>query len=82
MNFGYLILFIGLECLLSFALAWWLVRRSKHMSRRKLLLIAPLPVPALIFALGIYVIVNVSSLSREECGVDACGFAIAGIIVA
>ena len=80
-GFSYLAIFFAVVCLLSFGLAWLLARKANRLSRRKVLLLAPLPLPAIVFALGAYVIINVSMTSKEYCGIDACGMAIAGVIV-
>ena len=81
MNVGYLVIFFAIVSLMSFGLAWWLAKRARRLSRRKILLLAPLPLPAIILILGLYIITNVSMTSAEACGIDACGMAIAGVFV-
>ena len=80
-DLSYLVIFLAVVCLLSFGLAWWLAKRSRRLTRRRILLLAPLPLPAVVFALGIYIMIDVSMTPAEVCGVDACGMAIAGVIV-
>jgi len=80
-DLSYLAIFFAIVCLLSFGLAWLLIKKAPRLSRRQILLLSPLPVPAIVVALGVYLIVDVSMTPAGECGVDACGFAIAGAIV-
>ena len=47
-----------------------------HWSRRRAVLLAALPVPAIVWILCLYLFVLSASASKEECGVDACGMMI------
>lgn len=46
-------------------------------SSARIACVAAMPIPALIVAPCIYLIVNASTASKAQCGVDACGMAIA-----
>ena len=81
-DLGYLLIFLAVVAVLSFGAAWLLVRKASKLSRRQILLIAPLPVPALVMGLCFYVTIDAYSATAEECGVDACGMAIAAAFVA
>src|SRR3954451_3765073 len=54
-----------------------LLGRFTHWSKRRVLWSSALPIPTLAVALGIYILVDAMTSSREECGVDACGMAAA-----
>ena len=57
-----------------------LLGRFTRWSEGTILWASALPIPALSVGLCIYIIVDAVTSSREECGVDACGMAMAAAI--
>ena len=70
------LLAIAVVALCSFALAWLFGRFTKS-SKRRAVAFSAVPLPAVGLLLSLWVIVDASTASREKCGVDACGMAIA-----
>ncbi len=70
------------QIVLSGLVTWWLARRAVVSERRpnKPWRIA-LPIPVIIWAFCAYIFVDASTASQEECGVDACGMAIAAAMM-
>lgn len=63
-----------LSVLLAHGLGAW----KAGWSRRRLALLSAAPVPLLILLLAGFTFVRALTATREQCGVDACGFAMAG----
>lgn len=68
----FLLFGIGLAMLLGFCLG----RRRPHWERRRIILFASLPFPALIAIPSLFLIVTTLLTPSSECGTDACGVAI------
>lgn len=68
-----------LESILAIVLTVMLARHGWPKAR--IIYVAASPVPAIIIALCIYVFVDAATASKESCGVDACGMAMAAAIV-
>ena len=77
----YLLLFFAIASGISFGLAWLLTKTSERLSRRRILLLAALPVPGILIGLAVYMGVRVSMLTAEECGVDACAYTMIGVVM-
>ena len=56
-------------------LTWLFIKIRPTWSRRRVSLMAALPVPLLMWSLCTFLFVDAMSASKEECGVDACGMA-------
>src|SRR5688500_1922778 len=69
--------FIVAEGVLAVLIAYALGRFRPQWPRRRVLGVAALPIPIVIWVLSISVFVSASTASKEECGVDACGMAVA-----
>jgi hypothetical protein len=70
------LLAVALVALSAFSLAWLFGRFTKS-SRRRAVAFSAAPIPVVGLLLSIWVIVDAAISSAEECGVDACGMAIA-----
>jgi hypothetical protein len=68
----FLLFGIGLPMLLGFCLGRW----RSHWERRRMILFASLPFPALIAIPSLFLIVTTLLKPSSECGTDACGVAI------
>lgn len=70
------------QIVLSSFVTWWLARRASGSERRpnRPWRIA-LPIPVIIWAFCVYIFIDASTASQEECGVDACGMAIAAAMM-
>jgi hypothetical protein len=68
----FLLFGIGLPMLLGFCLGRW----RPHWERRRIILFASLPFPALIAIPSLFLIVTTLLTPSSECGTDACGVAI------
>ena len=79
-DLGYLLTFVAAVGALTAGITWWLVTKMPRLSRRRIVAIAPLPLPALLSLLCLYVAIDAASASAEECGVDACGMAIGAAV--
>jgi hypothetical protein len=75
---GYLASFMAVVGTLSAGIAWLLATKWPSLSRRRIVAIAPLPLPAMLILLCVIVAIDAARASAEECGVDACGMAMAG----
>ena len=73
----YLIVLLLVVGGISYATALKMAAKPQPMSRRRIVLIAPLPIPAVLIGLCVYVATNALAATAKECGVDACGMAIA-----
>lgn len=67
-------------------LPFFLDRALPRWSKRRIVLLSALLVPALIIGTSVFLFADAALSSREQCGVDACGMmmaaAIYGLIVA
>ena len=70
------LLAIAVIALCSFALAG-LLGRFTSSSHKRAALLSAVPIPGVGLLLAVWAIVDASTSSREECGVDACGMTIA-----
>jgi membrane associated rhomboid family serine protease len=69
-------LFFLLLCAVMSALGTWSFnRRQYRWSDQKLVLIAALPVPALLTVLSVFILVRALMASKAACGVDVCAMA-------
>ena len=73
----YLIVLLLVVGAISYDAARRLALRPRPMSRRRIILVAPLPIPAILIGLCTYVSIDAFTAPAEECGVDACGMAAA-----
>jgi ABC-type tungstate transport system substrate-binding protein len=80
-DIGYLAIFLVFAAIIAFSVAWSLAKWAQRLSRRRILLIASLSVPTVLIGLSIYSFVMVSTMTAEQCGVDACGYAILGATI-
>jgi hypothetical protein len=60
-------------------LAWAMIRRGWPKSRT--IYVAASPVPGIVIALCLYVFIGAAMASKESCGVDACGMAMAAAVI-
>ena len=65
------------EVLFAGIAAWLLAARRPQWSHGRVVLVSALPIPLIIWGFCVYIIVDASMASAKECGVDACGMAIA-----
>ena len=78
----YVVAVIILELVLSVGLtAGWLARYETRKSPQRIAWLAALPLPSLIWLLCIYLFVDATLASQEECGVDVCGMAMAAAMI-
>jgi len=75
-----LLLVIAVQLVMSFLGGYFLPQRRPGWSRAKVGLVAALPIPLILWGLSAYVVASVMMTSREDCGVDACGMAMAAAI--
>ena len=66
------------QCILAAVVALVLARTLPAWSRRRIVIISPLPLPLVILGVCAFVFGNAAFAPKEECGVDACGMAMAG----
>ena len=71
---------IAIVAAVSLLLAFILGRRTSW-SERRIVRVAALPIPTIVVALAIYILIDAYTATREECGVDACGMAAAGAMM-
>jgi hypothetical protein len=71
------VLIIALTGLPSGALAMALTNYKPNWPKKRVILLAALPLPLLLWILSRVVVMNAMTASQEECGVDACGMAAA-----
>jgi hypothetical protein len=60
----------------ALALATFIADRRPIWRHRKISLLSASPLPSLLAALCLFLIVDAATSSKAECGVDACGMAI------
>ena len=70
---------IALEALLAATGAWILRRRG--WTKARTIYLAALPIRKLIIVLCVFVFVSAATASKESCGVDACGMAMAAAMM-
>lgn len=58
----------------------WLLSRYSHWTRRRVLIAAALPLPGIVGTLCVVLFLHAAFSSRQACGVDACGMAMAAAI--
>jgi hypothetical protein len=73
----YLAIFFGVVAGCSGWSAYSLAKKNPLVSRARILILTPLPIPAMLLALCTFVVYDTSTASAEECGVDACAMAAA-----
>jgi hypothetical protein len=74
----FLILFLSLAGTCAASLAWYLATKGQEWRRRKIVIVAALPIPGLIGLACLWVFGNAlfaTATRPETCGVDACGMA-------
>jgi hypothetical protein len=64
---------------LAFVAAFLLGRFSRW-TRRRVLIASSVPIPGILAALCVAIFVHAASSSREACGIDACGMAMAAAL--
>ena len=80
-TFEYLMMIgVGLHFGISLLSAAMLRRRYPAWARRRILIFAASPIPLILSALMSFVMVRVMMTPASECGVDACGMAMAAAI--
>jgi len=62
-------------------ISWLLAKFKSSWTPRKRVLVSALPLPALIWLLCTFVFLDAAFASEAECGVDACGMAMAFSII-
>ncbi len=71
------LLFLILGFAVPLALAWSFARFRHDWSKRKIVLWSAGPIPAIGAVTCVFVIINAMTTPAENCGVDACGMAMA-----
>lgn len=71
------LLFLMLGLAMPLALAWSFARFRPDWSKRKVVLWASGPIPAIGAVPCLFVIINAMTTPADNCGVDACGMAMA-----
>ena len=74
----FLIVILMVTAGISFDTARRLRWRSQPWPVRRILLLAPLPIPAVLFGFSAWLLIDAFNANPEECRVDACGMAAAG----
>lgn len=65
----------------SVLLSHWIVARKPGWRSGKIAWLSALPVPLMAWVLALYIVVRAMTASAEQCGVDACGMAMAGAVM-
>ena len=76
----FLFLLIGCAALPA-ALALFFRKVHPLWSGRKVVILSAFPVPVFVWLLCLYVFLNASFATKEDCGVDACGMAMAFSVI-
>ncbi|NWK95467.1 hypothetical protein DM806_07250 [Sphingobium lactosutens] len=63
---------------LSVLCSHWIVALRPRWSSRRIALLSALPLPLLACLLAAFVFLRAAMASKQDCGVDACGMAMAG----
>lgn len=74
-----IIVFLSVSAISPFV-GFLLRSRFPHWSRGRVLALAALPIPLLIWTLCIVLFVSAANASKEACGVDACGMTMAASV--
>ena len=76
-DFRDLVTFIAACASVSSLISFFLGNARPSWTSRRITFLSALPVPSLVWLLCIYVFVGAATSSKEDCGVDACGMAMA-----
>lgn len=74
-DFQALLLLLGICSAVAALLSLAITKHRPGWSVRRTVLFSALPVPTLVWAFCILVMIDSQLASKEECGVDACGMA-------
>jgi hypothetical protein len=74
-------MFLPICALLSAVVAAALRRFRPAWSRRRVDLVAAAPIPGMLIALCLWIFISAATTPREQCGVDACGMAMAAAMM-
>lgn len=66
---------------LSVLCSHWMAVRWPGWSSGRIACLSALPLPLLAWLLGAFVLVRAATASKQDCGVDACGLAMAGAMM-
>jgi hypothetical protein len=77
----FLFVAIFLQGVLPALLALILVRTRENWPRRRVVLLSALPIPLATFGICAFVFASAAMATKEECGVDACGMAMAAAML-
>lgn len=73
-----LVLLIIVLQVVAVTVTGWLFRRTQpNWPAARIIFLSALPIPLIVWGLCIFVFVKAATASKETCGVDACGMAIA-----
>jgi len=75
-----ILLFFGLEIVAAIIVTCLLRRNKGKWSNVRVALIAALPIPLMVWLLCAYIFADATFASKEQCGVDACGMAMAAAV--
>ena len=78
---AYIFVLVVLQTLAAAALSRLCERRRERWSNRRIIYIAALPLPLMIFGLCAYLFAISAMGSKQDCGVDACGMAMGAAMV-
>lgn len=78
---SYLLIFAVITILPAVVASYRLATMKPGWSLRRIALLSPLPVPLLVLLAAAFVFIRTMIASKEDCGVDACGMAMAAAII-
>jgi hypothetical protein len=78
---AYILIAVFLQGLASVLVTRALSRGRPSWSKRRLISISAAPIPLIVGAFSAYLFIKVSLTTKEQCGVDACGYAMIGVFL-